>query len=48
MHSWKIEFGCGVELEFLRANDREQEIPDQQERDDAYNDVSHDMLLVEG
>ncbi len=44
-----MESGCGLVelvrslLEFLGANDREQEIHDEQERDDAYNDVSHGM-----
>jgi len=41
-----MESGYGGKLEFLRANDREQEIYDQQEGDDSYNIVGHWVLVL--
>ena len=41
-------FECDGKLEFLRTNDREQEIHDQEKRNDSYNDVGHGMLCFEG
>jgi hypothetical protein len=47
MRSWNAGVGYAKiamqQLEFLRANDREKKVPDQQESDDSYNNVSHGL-----